>query len=58
MLLFKPLSPFSRRESLLVAWCGLRGAVPLALALELEELLSRLVGDGVTGGHALAAGLE
>lgn len=58
VLLFQPLSPFSRRESLLVAWCGLRGAVPLALALELEQLIPGLSGVSPTGAEALAAGLE
>jgi cell volume regulation protein A len=58
VLLFQPLSPFSRRESLLVAWCGLRGAVPLALALELEQVIPGLAGVSPTGAEALAAGLE
>jgi potassium/hydrogen antiporter len=31
VLLFRGLSPFSNRENLLISWCGLRGAVPLAL---------------------------
>jgi cell volume regulation protein A len=44
VLVFQPLSPFSLRESLLVAWCGLRGAVPLALALELVQVLPRMPG--------------
>jgi len=51
VLAFQPLSPFSRRESLLVAWCGLRGAVPLALALELVERIPHLQGlDPATAG--------
>jgi cell volume regulation protein A len=32
VLALQPLSPFGRREGLMLAWCGLRGAVPLALA--------------------------
>lgn len=58
VLLFQPLSPFSRRESLLVAWCGLRGAVPLALALELERVIHQLGGVSEVAGHDLAASLE
>ena len=44
VLVFQPLSPFRFQETLLVAWCGLRGAVPLALALELVEALPSLGG--------------
>ncbi|MFM8544159.1 MAG: cation:proton antiporter [Vulcanococcus sp.] len=32
VLCFQPFSPFSWRESLLISWCGMRGAVPLALS--------------------------
>jgi len=58
VLLFQPLSPFSRRESLLVAWCGLRGAVPLALALELEPVIPGLGGVRAAGGEVMVASLE
>lgn len=33
VLLLQRWSPFSLRESALIGWCGLRGAVPLALSL-------------------------
>ena len=50
----QPLSPFRLQETVLVAWCGLRGAVPLALALELVETLPRL--GGVDPAAALQLG--
>ncbi|SBO42764.1 cation:proton antiporter [Cyanobium sp. NIES-981] len=44
VLLFQPFSPFSRRESLLIAWCGLRGAVPLALSYHVVSAIPELRG--------------
>lgn len=44
VLAFQPFSPFSLRESLLVAWCGLRGAVPLALSFSAIEALPHIRG--------------
>jgi cell volume regulation protein A len=44
VLLFQPFSPFSFRESLLVSWCGLRGAVPLALAHGLTMAIPNIRG--------------
>jgi cell volume regulation protein A len=44
VLIFQPISPFSRKESLLVAWCGLRGAVPLALSYNLVNEIPHLRG--------------
>ncbi|WP_370566365.1 cation:proton antiporter [Cyanobium sp. LEGE 06113] len=44
VLAFQPLSPFSRREGVLVAWCGLRGAVPLALSYQLVAAIPQLAG--------------
>jgi cell volume regulation protein A len=58
VLMFQPLSPFGPKESLLVAWCGLRGAVPLALALELVHTIPRLAGLPEGIGPTLAANVE
>lgn len=52
MLLARPLSvllvqrwsPFNRREALLISWCGLRGAVPLALSFEMVDQIPHLQG--------------
>jgi NhaP-type Na+/H+ and K+/H+ antiporter len=52
MLLARPLSvmafqrwsPFPWRESLLLSWCGLRGAVPLALSFVVIDTIPRLRG--------------
>ena len=44
VLCFQHLSPFSRRDGLLIAWCGLRGAVPLALSYNLMDQIPRLRG--------------
>ena len=39
VLAFQWLSPFSWRESLLISWCGLRGAVPLALSFSMVQAI-------------------
>ena len=44
VLVFQQLSPFSFKESLLVAWCGLRGAVPLALSFNVMTAIPMLRG--------------
>ena len=44
VLIVQPLSPFSRRESVLIAWCGLRGAVPLALSYKVVSEIPHLRG--------------
>jgi cell volume regulation protein A len=44
VLLFQKLSPFSLKESLLIAWCGLRGAVPLALSFEVIKAIPNVKG--------------
>jgi cell volume regulation protein A len=52
VLIFQPLSPFNRKESLFVSWCGLRGAVPLALSYNAVNQIGHLRGvspDAVGG---------
>ncbi|WP_254216962.1 cation:proton antiporter [Synechococcus sp. CCY 9618] len=44
VLLLQRFSPFSLRESLLVSWCGLRGAVPLALSFVMVDAIPRVRG--------------
>jgi len=44
VLVFQQLSPFSLKESLLIAWCGLRGAVPLALSFNVMAAIPMLRG--------------
>jgi cell volume regulation protein A len=44
VLLLQRFSPFSLRESLLISWCGLRGAVPLALSFAMVEAIPRVRG--------------
>ena len=44
VLLFQRFSPFLLRESLLLCWCGLRGAVPLVLTFKVTETIPRLRG--------------
>lgn len=52
VLVFQPLSPFRWKDSLLVSWCGLRGAVPLALSYNAVDQISRL--RGVDPGSVVA----
>ena len=54
VLIFQPLSPFSRRESLLVAWCGLRGALPLALSYNVVSDIPHLRGIDPANVQSLA----
>lgn len=44
VLLLQRFSPFDRRESLLVSWCGLRGAVPLALSFVMVDAIPKVRG--------------
>lgn len=44
VLLLQRFSPFSLRDSLLVSWCGLRGAVPLALSFEMVDAIPKVRG--------------
>lgn len=54
VLIFQPLSPFNAREGLLISWCGLRGAVPLALSYRAVDQLSQLQGVAAETITALA----
>jgi cell volume regulation protein A len=44
VLCFQRFSPFNRSDSSLIAWCGLRGAVPLALSFNLATEIPQLRG--------------
>ena len=44
VLLFQKLSPLTKRETALVCWCGLRGAVPLALTFSVIHELPEITG--------------
>jgi potassium/hydrogen antiporter len=41
---FQHFSPFNLRDSSLIAWCGLRGAVPLALSFNVANAIPNLKG--------------
>ena len=58
VLCFQGLSPFNRGDSLLIAWCGLRGAVPLALSYNLVEQIPRLRGIEPALAEALAVNAQ
>ena len=44
VLCFQYFSPFNARDSALIAWCGLRGAVPLALSFSVVQQIPTLRG--------------
>jgi len=44
VLCFQHFSPFNLRDSSLIAWCGLRGAVPLALSFNVANAIPNLKG--------------
>ena len=54
VLVFQPFSPFSWRESLLICWCGMRGAVPLALSFNVVQAIPNLRGLPAGAATALA----
>jgi potassium/hydrogen antiporter len=54
VLVFQPLSPFRWQDSVLVSWCGLRGAVPLALSYNAVDQISHLRGVDPASVVALA----
>jgi cell volume regulation protein A len=58
LLLLSPLSPFTARENLLLSWCGLRGAVPLALGFEGAESIPKIVGIDPILAHQLLENCE
>ena len=51
---FQSFSPFSLRESLLISWCGMRGAVPLALSFNVVQAIPNLRGLQAEAATALA----
>jgi cell volume regulation protein A len=54
VLVFQPFSPFSWREALLISWCGLRGAVPLALSYNVVTAIPRIRGLDAATAEMLA----
>lgn len=54
VLVCQPVSPFHWREALLISWCGLRGAVPLALSYNVVLAIPRLRGVEPAHVEALA----
>jgi cell volume regulation protein A len=58
VLCFQPWSPFSRRESMLISWCGMRGAVPLALSFNVVEVIPTVRGVAADLAPTLAANAQ
>jgi cell volume regulation protein A len=58
VLCFQPWSPFSRRESVLISCCGMRGAVPLALSFNVVQVIATLQGVPADLAPTLAANAQ
>jgi cell volume regulation protein A len=58
VLCFQPFSPFSWRDSVLISWCGLRGAVPLALSFSVVQTIPNLRGVPLELSASLAANAQ
>ena len=58
LLILSPLSPFTAKENLLLSWCGLRGAVPLALGFEGAEYIPKITGIDPVIAHQLLENCE
>ncbi|MEY3463124.1 MAG: hypothetical protein RLZZ468_902 [Cyanobacteriota bacterium] len=56
VIVFKPFSSLNQRETALVCWCGLRGAVPLALSYSVIHSLPQI--SGITAEQARLIGEE
>lgn len=58
VLCFQRFSPFNRNHSALIAWCGLRGAVPLALSYNVVDQIPRIHGLDPQLGAVLAGNAQ
>jgi cell volume regulation protein A len=58
VLCFQRFAPFHWRDSVLIAWCGLRGAVPLALSFSVVEAIPNLRGVDPAMAAALATNAQ